>query len=153
MDYDLIITILPVVTEDLPISPRFTPCDFLSRCKFSNLATRQPMVELYHNITITITVSRLPLPPSINCPLQTNTVVGVGKERRASIVLLVHGDLQNGSTRYWNYLGYWPCAGGLSAVNAIGTQLRDPINSALTQWRVAVKINKWTPPRKSGGIP
>ena len=25
---DLIITILPVVTKDLPISPRFTPCDF-----------------------------------------------------------------------------------------------------------------------------
>ena len=27
---------------------------------------------------------------------------------------------------------YWPCAGGLTAVNAIGTQLRDPINSGLT---------------------
>ena len=42
---------------------------------------------------------------------------------------LVHGALQLGSTRYWNYLeGYWPCAGGLSAaVNAIGTQLRDPM--------------------------
>ena len=25
-------------------------------------------------------------------------------------------------------LNYWPCAGGLSAVNAIGTQWRDPIN-------------------------
>ena len=34
---DLIITILPVVTKDLPISPRFTPYDFLSRCKFSTL--------------------------------------------------------------------------------------------------------------------
>ena len=36
---DLIITILPVVSKDLPISPRFTPYDFLSRCKFSNLTT------------------------------------------------------------------------------------------------------------------
>ena len=45
---DLIITILPVVTKDPPISPRFTPYDFLSRCKFSTLTTRQPiMVELY----------------------------------------------------------------------------------------------------------
>ena len=44
---DLIITILPVVTKDLPISPRFTPYDFLSRCKFSALTTRQPMVEFY----------------------------------------------------------------------------------------------------------
>ena len=32
---DLIVTILPVVTKDLPISPRFTPYNFLSRCKFS----------------------------------------------------------------------------------------------------------------------
>ena len=53
-----------------------------------------------------------------------------------------------------NYLEeYWPCAGGLSAVNVIGTQLRDPINSALILWRMAFKINKWTSPRKSGGIP
>ena len=42
---DLIITILAVVTKDLPISPRFTPYNFLSRCKFSTLTTRQPMVE------------------------------------------------------------------------------------------------------------
>ena len=42
-----IITILPVVTKDLPISPRFTPYDFLSRCKFSTLTTRQPMIEFY----------------------------------------------------------------------------------------------------------
>ena len=42
---DLIITILPVVTKDLPISPRFTAYVFLSRCKFSTLTTHQPMVE------------------------------------------------------------------------------------------------------------
>ena len=35
-----------------------------------------------------------------------------------------------GSTRYWNYLeAYWPCAGGLSAVNAIGTQLPDKLGT------------------------
>ena len=44
---DLIITILPVVTKELPISPRFAPYDFLSRCKFSTLTTRQPKVEFY----------------------------------------------------------------------------------------------------------
>ena len=42
---DLIITTLPVVTKDLPISPRFTPYNFLSRCKFSTLTSRQPMVD------------------------------------------------------------------------------------------------------------
>ena len=59
-----------------------------------------------------------------------------------------------GSTRNWNYLeDYWPCVGGLSAVNAIGTQLRDPINSGLTRWRTYGGENKWTPSRTSGGIP
>ena len=53
---DLIITILPVVTKDLSISPRFTPYDFLSRCKFSTLTTRQPMVEFY-----LLTFPRFPL--------------------------------------------------------------------------------------------
>ena len=43
---DLIITVLPVVTKDLPTSPRFTPYDFLSRCKFSTLTTRQVMVTI-----------------------------------------------------------------------------------------------------------
>ena len=53
---DLIITILPVVTKDLPISPRFAPYDFLSRCKFSTLTTRQPLVEFY-----LLTFPRFPL--------------------------------------------------------------------------------------------
>ena len=53
---DLIVTILPVVTKDLPISPRFTPYNFLSRCKFSTLTTRQPMVEFY-----LLTFPRFPL--------------------------------------------------------------------------------------------
>ena len=43
---DLILTILPVVTKDLPIYPQLTPYDFLSRCKFSTLTTRQPMVKV-----------------------------------------------------------------------------------------------------------
>ena len=52
---------------------------------------------------------------------------------------MVHGDLQTDSTRYSNYPeDYWPCAGGLSAVDAIGMQLRGTITSGLTQWRMAV---------------
>ena len=58
-------------------------------------------------------------------------MVDVGKER---CTLLVYGHLQNGSTRYWNHLeAYCPCAGGLSRVNAIDTQLCGQINSVLTQ--------------------
>ena len=36
-----------------------------------------------------------------------------------------------GSIRYSSYLDYWPFAGGLAAVNAVGTQLRDLINLGL----------------------
>ena len=36
-------------------------------------------------------------------------------------------------------------------MNAIGTQLRDLINTGLTRWRLT-GIHKWTPPRKAGGI-
>ena len=57
---DLIITILPVVTKDLPLSPRFTPYDFLSRCKFSTFTTRQSMVAflLTHVPTLSVTKER-----------------------------------------------------------------------------------------------
>ena len=61
-----------------------------------------------------------------------------------------------GSTRSWYYReDYWPRAGEISAaVNAIGTQLGDPINSGCGTDPMAYDgINKWTPPRKSGGIP
>ena len=46
--------------------------------------------------------------------------------------------LNVGNNNNNNFEVYRPCVGGLSAVNAIGTQLRDPINSGLTQWRLAV---------------
>ena len=51
-----LITILPEATKNLPISPRSTPYNCLSRCKFSNLTTRQPMVEFY-----LLTLPRFPL--------------------------------------------------------------------------------------------
>ena len=38
-------------------------------------------------------------------------------------------------------------------MNAIGTQLHDPIKSGLTRRRMPVQITIWTPPWKSGGIP
>ena len=47
---------------------------------------------------------------------------------------------------------YWSCAGGLSAMNVIGTQLRDLMKLGTDPMAVG-GINKWTPPRKSGGIP
>ena len=46
LGYHFHVRILPVVSKDLPLSPRCSPYDFLSRCKFSTLTTRQPMVEI-----------------------------------------------------------------------------------------------------------
>ena len=61
------------------------------------------------------------------CPLHTNS--GCGKER----CILIGPSGPAKAAPIWNYLEvYWSCAGGLSAVNAIGTQLCDPINSGLT---------------------
>ena len=57
------------------------------------------------------------------CPLHTNS--GCGKERR--IIIGTSSPAKAALVR--NYLEmYWPRAGGLSAVNAIGTQLRDPMS-------------------------
>ena len=67
------------------------------------------------------------------CLLHINS--GCGKERR----ILIGPWWSAKAAPVRNYLEvYWPCAGELSAVNAIGTQLRDPINSGLTRWRMAV---------------
>ena len=74
------------------------------------------------------------LPPVLSkCPFHTNS--GCGKERR--ILIGPWGPAKAALVR--NYLEvYWPRAGGLSAANVIGTQLRDPINSGLAGWRMAV---------------
>ena len=67
------------------------------------------------------------------CPLHTNS--GCGKERR----ILIDPWWPAKATPIWKYFEvYWPCAGGLLAVNVIGTQLRDPINSGLMRWRMEV---------------
>ena len=56
------------------------------------------------------------------CPLHANS--GCGEERR----ILIGSSGPAKAALVWNYPEvYWPCAGGLSAVNAIGTQLCDPI--------------------------
>ena len=62
-------------------------------------------------------------------------IVGVGKRQAHINWAMV---TCQGSTRLKHLEVYSPCAGGPSAVNAIGTQLRDPINSGLTRWRMAV---------------
>ena len=78
------------------------------------------------------------IPPVLStCPLHTNS--GCGKEKR----MLIGPWCSAKAAPVRNYLEvYWPCAGGLSAVNAIGTQLRDPINSGLTRWRMAVSYGR-----------
>ena len=50
------VVILPGVTKDFPISPRFSPYESLSRCEFNTLTSRQQIVEFY-----LLTFSRFPL--------------------------------------------------------------------------------------------
>ena len=51
------VTTLPVVAKDLSslLSPRFTPNEFLSRCKFSSLTTRQNTLALTLSATEEVT--------------------------------------------------------------------------------------------------
>ena len=86
----------------------------------------EPPITIKHKNTVVH-------PVLSTCPFHTDS--GCGKERR--ILIGPWGPAKAALVR--NYLEvYWPCAGGLSAVNAIGTQLRDPINLGLTRWRMAV---------------
>ena len=82
------------------------------------------------------------------CPLHINS--GCWKERR--ILTGPWGPAKAALVR--NYLEiYLPRAGGLSAANAIGTQLRDPINSRLTRWRMAVILVYMDAAAELGGNP
>ena len=82
---DLNITMLPLVTKDLPISPRFTPYDFLSRCEFSTLTTRQLMVEFY-----LLPFSRFPLKEEIiKILLDKNRTHDYRTSRCAGYLLLI----------------------------------------------------------------
>ena len=67
------ISILPVVTQDLAISSRFSPCDFLSRCEFSTFTTRQPMVEflLTHVLMLSAAEARIQI-MELSHDFQTN---------------------------------------------------------------------------------
>ena len=56
-----------------------------------------------------------------------------------TIHTLVYGDLPRQQPFETTFEVYWPCADGRSAVNAIDMQLRDPINSGLTRWCMALK--------------
>ena len=84
----------------------------------------------------------MPMPPILaSCPLllillHTNINSGCGKREVHINWSMV---MQKGSTRYAKYLeDGWPCAGGLSAVNAIGPHLRDSITSGLIRSCMAV---------------
>ena len=81
----LIITILPVITKDLPISPRFTPYNFLSRCKFSTLTTRQPMVEFY-----LLTFPRFPLRKKEHTSYSGKNRIHDFRTSRCAVYLLDH---------------------------------------------------------------
>ena len=75
---DLIITILPVVTKDLPISPRFTPYDFLSRCKFSTLTTHHQWLNFTYSRSHAFRHERKNTNPTlVRIELTTSALAGV----------------------------------------------------------------------------
>ena len=69
-------------TKNLLILPRFSPYDFLSRCKLSTLTTRQPVVEFYfsHVLTLYVTEEILQILAFARIELMTSALVGVRYE-------------------------------------------------------------------------
>ena len=115
----------------------FAPENLVSQDGFGSPVPRQPA----HLHTQGESVLTCGIPPEFcgdvylfispvlsTCP--PHTYSGCGKERR----ILIGPWSSAKAALVRDYLEvYWPCAGGLSAVNAIGTQLRDPLNSGLTR--------------------
>ena len=73
----------------------------------------------------------------------TVPIVAVGKKWRTNM------DQSGFLNRQTPYSNYFEVAGGLSAVNAFGTQVCDLIDLGFTQ----LPTDRWTPSRKAGGIP
>ena len=70
--------ILPAVTKDFPVSSQFLSYDFLSRCKFSTLTTRQPMVDLLtHVLTPSVTEERSQILVLTRAELTTSALASV----------------------------------------------------------------------------
>ena len=70
---DLIITILPMIIKDLPISPRFTPCIFLSRCSSALLQLVNQWLN-FLNLTNTVVVTYR----QTQRPISFGTTSGIG---------------------------------------------------------------------------
>ena len=72
-------------------------------------------------------------------PLHAIIIEGVGKEahKNWSMVNPEKAVAVTGTP----FKNYWSCAGGLSVVDAIDTQLLDPIKSGLTRWRLTVCLD------------
>ena len=88
-------SILSVVTKDLCISFRFTH-DFLSRCKFSTLTTRQPMVHFY-----LVTYSCFPLrTPEYNSCFDKNRTRDFRTTLACRLPTIPLGRLQGRHTRF-----------------------------------------------------
>ena len=97
----------------------FLPCSATKACTVNHQRVSLEFILSHKYVPMVFTSHTFNMPASYQ--------LWVWEKRSAQ--KLVNGDTQKGSTRYRNYLeDYWPGAGGLSAANAIGTQLRDPIN-------------------------
>ena len=76
---DLIITILPVVTKDLPISPRFTPYIFFiaMQVQHSYNSSTNGLILLTHVPTLSVTKERSQNPTLVRIELTTSGLADV----------------------------------------------------------------------------
>ena len=72
------VALLPVVTNDLPVFPRFTPYEFLSRFKFITGTTRPPIVNFTYSRSNAFRYVRQNINPNLTRnEITTSTLEGV----------------------------------------------------------------------------
>ena len=139
------------------LSP-FAPENLASRDGFGRPVPREPVHSLHLSLVLTHTLpSFLLIPPTFRLGVHLYSQPPSGESRVYRItqwvpmVLTIKSPPAQGpalpqrTTSCTSRVScthcpedYWPCGGGLSVVNAIGTQLRDVRNSGLARWRLTV---------------
>ena len=114
-------------------------------CPFCNLARWGSSAETTRNCIVFIRQNNV-LYTMLGCNNYNRTSHGtpISSEcwKTDAHIWLVHGDTLQDSIRYTSYLeDYWPCAGGLSAVDTIGTQMRRLVNSGLARWLLTMYLD------------
>ena len=110
-------------------------CDGVGICTTTSMQMAGRTVQCRHTAERTTRKGRGNNTVLSTCSLHTNS----GRVKESRILIGPWRPAKAPLVRKYLEI-YWPCAGGLSAMNNIETHSRDPINSGLTRWRIYMYV-------------